>query len=82
MSGHPKSKFTKVKLKSFQAYRETKEQHKKLAPNPRIAKLDQIEKEDVEIALEIDWEYKIDNIREKKGVNYAHIKHTTYDYYD
>ena len=62
MSGHPKSKFKKVKLPQIPAYQEIEAEHKKHTPNPRISKLDQIEKDRVEVALQIEWYYKIQNL--------------------
>lgn len=82
MSSQPKLKFSKTNIKPSQAYRETKGKHKEFAPNPKIAKLDLIEKDEIEASLQVEWECKIENLREKRGANYSHIKHTTYDYYD
>ena len=59
MLGHPKTKFKKAKLPQIQAYQEIKVEHKKHTPNPRISKLDQIEKDGAEVALQIEWDYKI-----------------------
>ena len=59
MSGHPKIKFKKAKLPQILVYKEIEAEQKKYAPNPRIAKLDQIEKDSVEVALQTEWDYKI-----------------------
>ena len=59
MSGHPKTMFKKAKLPQIPIYKEIDEEHKKHTPNPRIAKLDQIEKDRVEVALQTEWDYKI-----------------------
>ena len=73
MLDQPKPKFTKVKIKTSQAYTELEEEHKKNAPNPRISKLDQTEKEVIETSLQVEWECKIDNINNKHGVNYTYM---------
>ena len=59
MLGQPKTKFKKAKLPQIPVYEEIEAKHKKYTPNPRITKLDQIEKDDVDIALQIEWDYKI-----------------------
>ena len=61
MSGHPKTQFKKAKLPQISTYQEIKAKHKKHTPNPRIAKLDQIEKDRAKVALQIEWYYKIQN---------------------
>ena len=62
MLGHPTTKFKKAKLPQIQAYQETEANHKKHTPNPRIAKLDQIEKDRAEVAWQTEWDYKIQNL--------------------
>ena len=64
MLEQPKSQISKVKLKPSQAYRETVAQCKKLASNPRISKLDQVERDGVEASLQTSWKCKIDNLRD------------------
>ena len=54
MSEENKPKFHKVKIQPSLAYHEREAERKKYTPNPRIAKLDQIEKEGVEVALQIE----------------------------
>ena len=56
MSEQNKPKFHKAKLQPSLPYHEREAKHKKNAPNPCIAKLDIIEKEGVEIALQIEWD--------------------------
>ena len=73
----PKPKFNKVKIKPSQTYRELEAHHKKNTPNPRIAKLDQIEKDGVEVALQTEWDYKIQNLTLRHGVNQSLIKNST-----
>lgn len=62
MSGETKTKFKKAKLPQIPVYKEIEAEHKKHIPNPRIAKLDQIEKDIVDIALQTKWDYKIQNL--------------------
>ena len=62
MSDQPKTKFKKAKLPQIPIYKEIEARHKKYTPNPRIAKLDQIEKDRVDVALQIEWDYKIQNL--------------------
>ena len=52
MSGHSKKEFKKAKLPQIPVYKEIEAKHKKHTPNPRIAKLDQIEKDGAEVALQ------------------------------
>ena len=52
MSEENKPKFHKVKNQPSLPYHEREVECKKNAPNPCISKLDQIEKEGVEIALQ------------------------------
>ena len=47
MLDQPKNKLKKVKLPQTIVYREIEAEHKKYTPNPRLTKLDQIEKEGV-----------------------------------
>ena len=53
MSDHQKPKFTKVKIEPSLAYHDCEVEHKKNTPNPRITKLEQVEKEGIEVALQI-----------------------------
>ena len=62
MLGQTKTKFKKAKLPQIPIYKEIEAKHKKYTPNPRISKLDQIEKDGVHIALQTDWDYKIQNL--------------------
>ena len=55
MSEQNKPKFLKAKLQPSLAYHEREAECKKKTPNPRISKLDLIEKEGVETALQIEW---------------------------
>ena len=59
MPGQTKTKFKKAKLPQIPIYKEIEVEQKKNTPHLRIAKLDQIEKESVEVALQIEWDYKI-----------------------
>ena len=54
MSEENKPKFHKVKIQSSLQYHEREAKQKKNAPNPCIAKLDQIKKEGFEVALQIE----------------------------
>ena len=69
MSGHPTTKFKKAKLPQIPAYKEIEAKHKKHTPNPRISKLDQIKKEKSKVALQTEWDYKIQNLTLWHGVN-------------
>ena len=62
MLGQTKTNFKKAKLPQILVYKEIKAEHKKYTPNPRITKLDQIEKDSVEVALQTEWDYKIQNL--------------------
>ena len=62
MSSQPKTKLKKVKLPKIPVYKEIEAEKKKRTPNPRISKLDQIEKDGADIALQIEWDYKIQNL--------------------
>ena len=62
MSGHSKREFKKAKLPQIPVYKEIEAKHKKHTPNPRIAKLDQIKKDRAEVALQTEWDYKIQNL--------------------
>ena len=62
MSSHPKTKFKKAKLPQIPVYKEIEAERKKNTPNPRIAKLDQIEKDRAELTLQTEWNYKIKNL--------------------
>ena len=59
MSGKNKTKFKKAKLPKIPIYKEIEEEHKKYISNPRITKIDKIEKDGVEVALQIEWDYKL-----------------------
>ena len=82
MSGHPKTKFKKAKLPQIPAYQEIEAEHKKHSPNPRIAKLDQIEKDGAEVALQTEWDYKIRNLTLRHGVNQSLINNSTVTHSD
>ena len=82
MSGHPKTKFKKAKLPQIPAYQEIKAEHKKHTPNPRIAKLDQVEKDRAEVALQTEWDYKIQNLTLRHGVNHSLINNSTVSHSD
>lgn len=69
MSGHPKTKFNKAKLPQIPVYKEIEAARKKNTPNPRIAKLDQVEKDGFELALQTEWDYKVQNLTLRGGVN-------------
>ena len=51
-----KPKFLKAKLQPSFPYREREVECKKNVPNPRISKLDLIEKEGIETSLQIEWD--------------------------
>ena len=76
MSSHPKTKFKKAKLPQILAYQEIEAEHKKHTTNPRISKLDQIKKEKSKVALQIEWDYKIQNLTLRRGVNQSLIKNS------
>ena len=82
MSSHPKTKFKKAKLPQIPFYKEIKAKHKKHTPNPRISKLDQIEKDREEVALKTEWDYKIKNLTFRRGVNMSLINNSTITHYD
>ena len=77
MSGHPKPKFKKANLPKILVYKEIEAKHKKHIPNLRISKLDQIEKDRVEVALQTKWDYKIQNLTFRRGVNMSLINNST-----
>ena len=62
MLGHPKTKLKKAKFPQIPVYKEIEAEHKKHTPNPRISKLDQIEKDRAEVALQTEWDYKIQKL--------------------
>ena len=62
MSKENKPKFHKVKIQPSLLYREREAECKKKAPNPCISKLDQIEKEGFEVALQTEWDQKVQNM--------------------
>ena len=82
MSGHPNTKFKKAKLPQIPSYQEIEEEHKKHTPNPRIAKLDQIEKDGAEVALQTEWDYKIQNLTLWYGVNQSLINNSNVTHSD
>ena len=82
MSKENKPKFHKVKIQPSLPYREREDEHKKNAPNPRIAKLDQIEREGVEVALQIEWDQKVQNMTLRSKVNHSFINYTSYTHFD
>ena len=59
MSKQNKPKFLKAKLQPSLVYHEWEEEHKKNAPNPCITKLDLIDKEEIEIVLQREWDQKV-----------------------
>ena len=59
MQGQTKTKFKKAKLPQIPIYKEIEVEHKNHTPNPRIPKLDQIERDDADIASKTEWDYKI-----------------------
>ena len=73
-----KPKFTKAKLQPSLAYHEREVKHKKNLPNPCITKLDQIEKEGIKIALQIEWDQKIQNMTLRPKVNHSLINYTSH----
>ena len=77
MLGHPKTKFKKAKLHQIPTYKEIKAEHKKHTPNPRIVTLDQIEKDGVEVALQTEWDYKIQKITLGHGVTQSLVNNST-----
>ena len=79
MSGQTKTKFKKDKLPQILVYKEIEEQ-KKYTPNPRITKLDQVEKNGVDIRLQIKWDYKIQNLTLRWGVNHNLINNYSVTY--
>ena len=82
MSGHPKTKFKRAKLPQMPVYQEIKVEHKKHTPNLRIAKLDWIEKDKAEVALQTEWDYKIQNLTLWHGVNQSLINNSTVTHSD
>ena len=82
MSGHPKTKFKKAKLPQIPAYQEIEAKHKKHTPNPRITKLHQIEKDGAKVALQTEWDYKIQNLTLQRGVNQSLINNSNVTHSD
>ena len=82
MSSHPKTKFKKAKLPQIPVYKEIEAERKKNTPNPRVAKLDQIEKAGAELALQTEWDYKIQNLTLRHGVNMCLIYTSTVTHSD
>ena len=62
MSGNPKTKFEKANLPQIPTDQDIKAKHKKHTPNPRISKLDQIEKDGAKVVLQTKCDYKIQNL--------------------
>ena len=82
MSSHPRAKFKKAKLPQILVYKEIEAERKKNTPNPRIAKLDQIEKDGAELALQTEWDYKIQTLTLRRGVNMCLIYTSTVTHSD
>ena len=82
MSNHPETKFKKAKLPQIPVYKEIETERKKNTPNPRIAKLEQIEKDGAELALQTEWDYKIQNLTLRRGVNMCLIYTSTITHCD
>ena len=82
MSEENKPTFHKVKIQPSLAYREREAERKKNAPNPWIAKLEQIEKEGVEVALQTKWDQKVQNMTLRPKVNHNFINYTSYTHFD
>lgn len=82
MAGQTKTKFKKAKLPQISSYKEIETKHKKHTPNPRIAKLDQIEKDGANVALQTEWDYKIQNLTLRRGVNQNLINNSSVTYFD
>ena len=82
MSEENKPKFHKVKIQPSLPYREREVERKKNAPNPRLAELDQIEKEGVEVALQTEWDQKVQNLTLRSKVNHSFINYTSYTHFD
>ena len=77
MEGHTKPKFKKAKLPQIPVYKDIEAEQKKNTPNLRLAKLDQIEKDGVEVTLKTEWDYKIQNLTFWHGVNMSLINNST-----
>ena len=77
-----KPKFLREKLQPSLAYPKRESNHKKNAPNPQISKLDLIEKEGVETALQIEWDQKVQNMTLRPKVNHSFINYTSYTHFD
>ena len=69
MSSQPKTKLKKVKLPKIPVYKEIEVEQKKYNPNLKITKLDQIEKDGADKALQTKWDYKIQNLTLQRDVN-------------
>ena len=82
MSEENKPKFHKVKIQPSLPYCEREAKHKKNAPNPCLAKLDQIEKEGVEVSLQTEWDQKVQNMTLRSKVNHNFINYTNYTHFD
>ena len=82
MLAQNKPKLLKAKLQPSLAYHEREAECKKNAPNPCISKLDQIEKEGVEVALQTEWDQKVQNMTLRSKVNHSFINYTSYTHFD
>ena len=82
MSVQTKPKFLKTKLQPSLAYPEREAECKKNAPNPRIAKLDLIKKDGVEITLQTEWDQKVQNMTLQPKDNHSFINYTSYTHFD
>lgn len=69
----PETKFKKAKLAQIPAYKEIQTKCKRHTLDPRIAKLDQIEKDGADVALQTEWDEKIQNLTLRHGVNQSLI---------
>ena len=82
MSEENKSKFHKVKIQPSLPYREREAECKKNTTNPHLAKLDRTEKEGVEVALQTEWDQKVQNMTIRSKVNHSFINYTSYTHFD
>ena len=77
-----KPNFQKVKIQPSLPYHEREAKRKKNAPNPHLTKLDQIEKEGAEVALQTEWDQKVQNMTLRSKVNHNFINYTSYTHFD
>lgn len=82
MSDPPKPKFKKVKLPQTTLYRKIEVEHKKYILDLRLTKLDQNEKEGVDVSLQTKLDQKIKNLTLRHGVNTSLIEYTSYTHFD